>query len=217
VKLKAARDRGKSGTGKRGSHQDAITFPARLAMTDPLRAPDPFAMLDSLTRKDGLIWRPGDHIPTRSNMQALARQARARGIPVFISMSDGVTPGLSNLNLHVPERFIFSPHTDGKFCKREKPGLCITAAAHSHIAITAAARAGADAVLISPVFETASHPGRRPLGMIRFAALAHHARSLGLAVYALGGITSPEKIRRLNGTGITGIAGIGLFSTTNQA
>ena len=63
---------------------------------------------------------------------------------------------------------------------------------------------GADAVLVSPVFPTASHPGGRTLGLLRFARLARASR---LPVYALGGISAASQ-RRLKNLPIAGIAGI---------
>lgn len=88
----------------------------------------------------------------------------------------------------------------------------VTAAAHSRRAVYTAYRAGVDAVLISPVFPTRSHPGGKTLGIIRFAALATYANSLGLGVYALGGMTDQTKIRRLKPLSIIGIAGISRFT-----
>ncbi|HEX7774936.1 MAG TPA: thiamine phosphate synthase, partial [Parvibaculum sp.] len=93
-----------------------------------------------------------------------------------------------------------------------RTGLVMTAAAHSEAAIFRAARARIDAVLISPVFPTASHPGAPALGVVRFARLAHLARRLGLRVYALGGITGPASLRRLTGSGADGVAGVGFLS-----
>jgi thiamine-phosphate pyrophosphorylase len=92
-----------------------------------------------------------------------------------------------------------------------KTDRIVTAAAHSEPAIVAAAKAGVEAVLLSPVFPTASHPGGATLGVVRFARLAHLAASLGLFVYALGGVTDGAKIRRLAGSGASGIASIGYF------
>jgi len=68
-----------------------------------------------------------------------------------------------------------------------------------------AARAGADAALLSPVLPTASHPGARVLGAVRFAALCARAP---LPVYALGGI-GRGTARRLHGARVAGIAAIG--------
>lgn len=60
------------------------------------------------------------------------------------------------------------------------------ATAHSLSEIAAATRAKADAILLSPVFATRSHPGAPALGPVRFLMLA---RLSPLPVIALGGMT----------------------------
>jgi thiamine-phosphate pyrophosphorylase len=67
------------------------------------------------------------------------------------------------------------------------------ATAHDWKEIVAAERAGADAILLSPVFATASHPGGEPLGPVRFRLLA---RKTQVPVIALGGMTR-ERAKRL--------------------
>lgn len=72
-----------------------------------------------------------------------------------------------------------------------KPGLRL-ATAHSLHQIGMAVRAGAHAVLLSPVFATRSHPGAPVLGAVRFLALA---RQSPLPVIALGGMTKARAAR----------------------
>ncbi|MDE2406203.1 MAG: thiamine phosphate synthase, partial [Sphingomonadales bacterium] len=69
------------------------------------------------------------------------------------------------------------------------PRLLRLATAHDLRELAAARRARADAVLLSPVFPTRSHPGAATLGPQRFRALATRA---GLPVIALGGMTAPR-------------------------
>lgn len=59
------------------------------------------------------------------------------------------------------------------------------ATAHDMREIGQANRMGADAVMLSPVFATRSHPGGHTLGARRFRTLARHAR---VPVIALGGM-----------------------------
>lgn len=66
--------------------------------------------------------------------------------------------------------------------------------AHNLREIAAANRIGADAVLLSPVFSTRSHPGAPTLGPLRFRLLAGRAQ---MPVIALGGMTH-AKAKRLN-------------------
>ncbi|MEO1046136.1 MAG: thiamine phosphate synthase [Pseudomonadota bacterium] len=66
------------------------------------------------------------------------------------------------------------------------------AAVHDLAELAMAARRGADAVFISPVYPTRSHPGAATLGPMRFAAIARLARC---PVYALGGVTHANHAR----------------------
>jgi thiamine-phosphate pyrophosphorylase len=64
-------------------------------------------------------------------------------------------------------------------------GLLHFATAHDMGEIGLANRLGADAVLLSPVFATRSHPGGEVMGGLRFRLLAQHSR---VPVIALGGM-----------------------------
>lgn len=83
------------------------------------------------------------------------------------------------------------------------PNILRLATVHSLHELTAAQRARADAVLISPVFPTRSHPGARALGSLRFRLLA--ARS-DVPAIALGGMT-PHRARQFPRYGWAAIDG----------
>lgn len=194
-------------------------LPDRLALTDASRAPDPFTLLAVLPPGSGLVWRAYGQTITRKKLGTLKAAARAAHVMLWLAHEDRHRWQMVGINIHLPEHALKTPLTDGVYAKpRRRTRQCrVTAAAHSKRAVIAAARAGVDAVLISPIFSTRSHPGGGALGVIRFAALAHFARSLGLDVYALGGITGPDKIRRLGQSGATGMAGIDFFTGRDQA
>ncbi|MFB0612161.1 thiamine phosphate synthase [Aurantiacibacter poecillastricola] len=67
------------------------------------------------------------------------------------------------------------------------------AAVHDMPEMAQANRAGADAAMLSPVFQTRSHPGAPVLGPTRFRTLARHAQ---MPVIALGGMNA-RTARRL--------------------
>lgn len=218
VKLVAAGKADKPGAMLRAARYLAASpargLPRIIALTDPIRAPDPFAALAALPRGEGLIWRAYGIGIRRAERLKLARAARARHCLLLLAGSRAGA-GLSGIDgIHLAERMLTAPYTDGRAARRHRagPGLIVTAAAHSRRAIVAAARAGADAVLISPVFPTESHAGGATLGVVRFAQLARFAGSLGLTVYALGGVTGAARIGRLRGSGAAGIAGIGFLA-----
>ena len=68
-----------------------------------------------------------------------------------------------------------------------RAGMLHLATAHDLQEIGLANRMGADAVLLSPVFTTRSHPGGAVLGAARFRLLADHSRT---PVIALGGMNA---------------------------
>ena len=77
--------------------------------------------------------------------------------------------------------------------------------AHSVVEAAEARRDGADAVLLSPVFPTASKPGARALGVEAIAAAV--AAGAG-PVRALGGVTA-ERAAALREAGAHGVAVMG--------
>ncbi len=70
-----------------------------------------------------------------------------------------------------------------------RSGLIHLATAHDFAELGLAARLGADAALLSPVFPTRSHPGGGVLGPVRLRLLARQAP---LPVIALGGMTAAK-------------------------
>lgn len=79
-----------------------------------------------------------------------------------------------------------------------------TRSAHNRREAIAAIRAGADAIFVSPVFATRSHPGARTLGRVRFGLLV---RGLDVPVIALGGMDA-RRAASLRPFGIHGWAAI---------
>jgi thiamine-phosphate pyrophosphorylase len=80
----------------------------------------------------------------------------------------------------------------------------LTASVHTPAEARRARRLHVHAAFVSPVFETASHPGARPLGRFGFARLA---RRLHCPAIALGGMNA-ARFRRLMPLGAHGHAAI---------
>lgn len=76
---------------------------------------------------------------------------------------------------------------------------------HNLAEAEAARTEGADYLVIGPVFATASHPGRAPLGLQQLQAIA--AAVDGLPVIAIGGITA-DRVREVRDSGAHGVAAI---------
>ncbi len=83
--------------------------------------------------------------------------------------------------------------------------LLTIATAHNLREIGDAARMGADAVMLSPVFATRSHPGAPVLGPVRFRLLAAQSP---VPVIALGGM-SPRRAGSMNWPRFAAIDGLG--------
>lgn len=88
-------------------------------------------------------------------------------------------------------------------------GLLHLATAHDLRELGLAARLGADAVLLSPVFPTATHPGGAVLGPVRFRLLA---RQSPVPVIALGGMNA-EHARALDWPRWAAIDGLSALSS----
>jgi thiamine-phosphate pyrophosphorylase len=80
-----------------------------------------------------------------------------------------------------------------------------TASAHNAVQLVRARRAGAALIFLSPVYATASHPGGRFLGVLRWAGCARRASG---RVAGLGGLDG-QNVRRLPQLSCTGIGAIG--------
>ncbi len=88
--------------------------------------------------------------------------------------------------------------------RRAHPLWLITVAAHGEAAARRARLRGADAVVISPVFESRSPSAGPALGPARLASLVRRTKR---PVYALGGVNAMTAAR-LIGSGAAGIAAV---------
>ena len=181
-------------------------LPPLLLMTDPIRLPDPCAAVERLPPGSGVILRAYGPRERKRLATALAAIARRRRLVLLIAIDAALAAAVGADGVHLPEAL------SGQVASvRRREDWLITVAAHSLAALLAAARAGADAALLSPVFHTASHPEARPLGPHHFSRLVRRA---GLPVYALGGIDDANAPLLLasGAIGIAGIAGVAALS-----
>lgn len=134
--------------------------------------------LARLPRGSGLIYRHY-HLdgPERlARFRALRRVARARGHLAVLADSALTARAWGADGIYGAPRSLWP----------RRRVLIHLATAHSMAELRLAARLGADAALLSPVFPTRSHPGGTVLGAVRFRLLARQTR---LPVIALGGMT----------------------------
>ena len=178
-----------------------LSLPPLLFLTDEKRTPDPLAVARKLPRGSGVILR---HYGARNRPQrakALARIARRRGLVLIVAGDATLAKRVGAQGVHFPGRELKKIAA----LRRKNPRLLVTASAHGATALAHAAKSGANAALLAPVFRTKSHPGRKALGAKRFNALARAAK---LPVYALGGIGAANA-KRLARSRACGIAAIG--------
>lgn len=160
--------------------------------------------MERLPRGAGVVFR-GFARPDLDELAAdLRALARRRGLVFIVGADARLARKVRADGLHLPERWVPARIDRGCWPK----GFIVTAAAHGPLAVRRAQRAGADGVIVSAIFPSASPSAGPPVGVTRLTAWA---RSTSCAVYALGGVNA-RTAHRLVGTGIDGLAAIdGLF------
>ena len=170
--------------------------PALILMTDDARLPNPEAAAAALPAGSIVVIRAQNPQRLKALALSLRTAARRRGLFLVVSGDVALARQIGADGVHLPERRIGEAAAI-----RARSNMIITASAHSlRPALKAAA---VDALILSAVFATQSHPGQPALGPVRAALMA---RQLPLAAYGLGGITA-DNARRLSG--FCGIAAIG--------
>ncbi len=137
--------------------------------------------------------RPGAPV---AELAAEARRLAAES-PVPVVVSGRVDLALAlGLGVHLPE-----PDLPVSAARRLLPAALIGSSVHDREGALAAARGGADYVLLGPVFPTPSHPGAPGLGVEGFQRIA--AR-VPIPVIAIGGVDR-ERAAALGGAGYAAI------------
>lgn len=171
-------------------------LPPLILMTDDERLPDPVAAASALPRGSMVIVRAQDAARRRVLALALREVARRGGLFLLIAGDVALARSIGSDGIHLPEARIGEAASI-----RAQNRFIVTASAHS---LAALRKAGAvDALILSAVFPTQSHPWGANLGPLRAAMMA---RLCPLPVYALGGITAKNAARL---DGFCGIAAIG--------
>lgn len=158
--------------------RNSISLPEIWAISDKRNDAVLEQTLARLPRGSGFIYRHyhlGD--PERwERFRSLRHIAKAHGHTVILSDSALTAREWGADGIYGAPRALYP--------RRE--GLLHLATAHDLEEIGLANRLGADAILLSPVFPTNSHPGGRTFGPARFRLLAQHCC---VPVIALGGMT----------------------------
>tara|TARA_R110001599_G_scaffold55401_5_gene153322 strand:- start:39271 stop:39840 length:570 start_codon:yes stop_codon:yes gene_type:complete len=182
-------------------------WPSVIALTDEDRRATALDQIARVPAGGMLLIRRRHQAAAFNDAAAIAATAAERGIMISVSLS---TPpkSLPVDAVHIPEHALKNWRRADLV--RLNPSF-VSASAHGWTGISKAAAVGVDAVLVSTVFATKSHPNHSALGLYRFAALV---QASPIPVYALGGMTY-DRSRRTTAVGAAGFAGIGLFTGAN--
>lgn len=173
-------------------HHPAI--PRFWLMTDERMGDALWTALARLPRGAGVVFRHYSlpYAARRALFEAVTQVARRRGLIVIRAGKE-------------PFRGEHGAHNQGA---RRHRGIK-TCAAHNAANVAAATRQRADAIFISPVFPSRSHPDTRSLGTIRAARLARGAKGRAIA---LGGMNA-RRYAMVRAGGFIGYAAIDAWAT----
>jgi thiamine-phosphate pyrophosphorylase len=175
--------------------------PPLVLMTDDERLRDPLAAARALPRGSIVVVRARAAGRRRELAFSLKTIVRAKRLILLIAGDAALARACGAKGVHLPETRL------GEAASLRARGFpLVTASAHSFSALRRAKEA--DAVFLSPVFPTQSHPGRAALGAMRANLMA---RQSAVPVYALGGI-SARNAALLGAGAFDGIAAIGALT-----
>lgn len=174
-------------------------LPSLVLMTDDERLPDPLAAARALPRGSMVIVRARD--PKQRMAQARALLPLATRLTLLIANDAALAADIGADGIHLSEMF----ENEAAHWRVRHPRWLITAAMH----VPRGANPHLDALFLSPIFPTASHPGRAALTAARANRIARESQT---PLYALGGITT-SNAKLLEG--FVGIAAIGALSPTH--
>jgi thiamine-phosphate pyrophosphorylase len=173
-----------------------------ILMTDDERLADPVGAARALPRGSMVILRARDGARRGALAAELRVVAKDRSLKFLIAGDPDLAARIGADGIHLPQ----SGAGQATHWRARHSKWIITASAHSLRAILAVHHA--DAVIVAPVFPTASHPGGATLGALRLCILA---RQSPVPVYALGGIDA-RTVRSLQGAKLAGIAAVGALA-----
>ena len=170
-------------------------LPPLVLMTDDERLADPLAAARALPRGSMVVVRSRDAAWRAELVQAMLKLST---LVVLVADDPALAARLAADGVHLPER----RSGEAAHWRALHPRWIVTAAAHG----PRGSDANLDALFLSPIFPTASHPERAALLAVRANAIA---RALSTPIYALGGIDA-RNARLL--CGFVGIAAIGALA-----
>jgi len=179
-------------------------LPNLLFFTDPERTPDPEQVTKRLPAGAGVVFRAFGAADAAAQGSRLREITRRRGLTLLVGADADLARTIEADGVHLPERL--AGQAPG--LRAGHPDWLITAAAHNGDAARAGAKAGVDALVVSPVFPSRSPSAAAPLGV---EGLKRIVEAVETPIYALGGVQA-STVERLLETGIVGIAAVEALS-----
>lgn len=174
--------------------------PPLLFFTDPERTPEPWIVAQALPVGAGVVYRHFGVPDARETALRLRGVTRAGGVLLLIGRDATLAEEIGADGVHLPE----ASAGEAAALSAAHPGWLITAAFHDRA--SPPDPTGIDALVVSPIFQAGGvSAASEPLGIERLRTLT---RLSSRPVYALGGIDA-SNARRLEGSGVCGIAGVG--------
>jgi len=134
----------------------------------------------------------------------LLKFCKMKKLKLLIGSDIKLAEDINAHGIHFPEYMIKKNKINWMIIKniKSKKNWIITTAVHSYQAIKKAEFFNVDAALLSPVFQSESHPNKKNLGINKFESIVKKTK---LPIYALGGINI-KNIKSLLKTDIIGYA-----------
>lgn len=181
-----------------------IKVPRFVLMTDDVRLPDPSMLIPLLPEYSAVVVRSKSPEKRDSLAPHISSVCRRHHVPMLVSYEQPPRILVSD-GIHIPEAS--RSNWSRRDFRRLRPSL-ITTSAHSLKAAQSARAWGADAIFLSPIAPTQSHPNGKSLGFWRGARIQNQ---IDIPAIALGGVDF-KSVRRIFDLGFGGCAGIGLFA-----
>lgn len=177
-------------------------LPAALFVTDPVRTPDLPETVERLPAGIGVLFRHFGRPDQLDLAPLLAEICRSQSRTLLVSADSRLAVDIGADGVHWPARLA---HEAARVMPSLKPAIK-TMSVHSARELQRARTLGMDAILVSTVFGSDSPSAEAPIGLLR---LASFARSAGIGVYALGGVTSENAERLGKLSGFASVSGLG--------
>jgi len=184
-------------------------LPRLHAVTDErvARRPDVAALAEALARAAGAdlaLHARGHTLSGLEHFELATRLSAFPPTPLFVNdrLDIALASGASGVQLG-------SASLEPEDARRLDARWWIGKSVHTLAEAEAAQMAGADYLLVGPVFPTETHPARQPLEATTLSAIV----ALGLPVIAIGGV-APGRAASLKALGVHGVAAIRAFWDT---